>query len=227
MQTHTFTLKSIRTLGIILTCGALAVGCAGNRAKPMSQETGPIASATETTAPVTNSDTKPIENTNTEASTPAVTEPVTTPSTTEPVSKPAESAPVVASNSTDSAASPDNAAVQQPTQMTFYFGFNKTSLDDQDKAVLKEHAHFLKANPTLVLEINGHTDNKGPHEYNEFLSKLRAEAVAKVLIGEGVSRSQLAINALADDKPLPDQSAPGKNRRVELQYDDMNMVSTK
>ena len=104
---------------------------------------------------------------------------------------------------------------------------NKTVLDEKDKEILKEHARFLKANPTLVLEINGHTDSKGPHQYNEFLSKLRAESVATVLIAEGITRSQLVINALADDKPLAEKTDPGKNRRVELQYDDMNMVSTK
>ncbi|MBI1424632.1 MAG: OmpA family protein [Gammaproteobacteria bacterium] len=215
MHAHTFNLKSIRTLGIILTCGALAAGCAHNGAKTMSQETSPIASSTETTAPVASNETMPVEQNAVEN---------TTPVANEPVSQPAETAPVVADNSANSTATP---AIQQPGQMTFYFGFNKTSLDDQDKTVLKEHAEFLKANPSLVLEINGHTDHTGPHDYNEYLSKERAEAVAKILIAEGVTRSQLVIKALADDKPLADAAQPGKNRRVELQYDEMNMVSSK
>jgi peptidoglycan-associated lipoprotein len=215
MQTPDFKLKQLRTLGIILTCGALAAGCAGNSAKPMSQETAPVATAPVATAPITTSEVKPIEEHATGSSTPAVSDATTAP---------AEATPEVAQNTPGPE---DTSGVQQPTQMTFYFGLNKTQLDEQDKAILKEHARFLKANPSLVLEINGHTDHKGPHGYNEFLSKLRAESVAKVLIAEGITRSQLVIKALADDKPLADATDPGKNRRVELEYDEMNMLSSK
>jgi peptidoglycan-associated lipoprotein len=215
MQTHDFKLKQLRTLGIILTCGALAAGCAGNSVKPMTQEVGPVASATEQTVPISVSETKPAQ-------------PVATESTTAPVddtqAATTETPEIIADKTTDSE---DVTVAQQPAQMTFYFGFNKTQLDDQDKDILKEHARFLKANPSLVLEINGHTDHKGPHAYNEYLSKQRAESVAKVLIADGIPRSQLIINALADNKPLADQTDPSKNRRVELQYDEMNMLSVK
>lgn len=217
MQTPSFKLKQLRTLGVILACGALAVGCAGNSVSPMDQETGPVATTTESDAPVAASDAKPTDPNIEDATTPVADENQTAMVDTSAVSTETSPAP-------DSEVTP---AVQQPEQMTFYFGFNKTSLDDQDKAILQEHARFLKANPSLTLEINGHTDNKGPHQYNEFLSKLRAESVAKVLIDEGITRSQLVIHALADDKPLADASDPGKNRRVELQYDEMNMLSSK
>ena len=210
MQTFNFKLKQLRTLGIILTCGALAVGCAGNSVKPLTQESEPV-----TTTPITTSEINATEEKSTQASA-AVASEVATP--------PTEATTAAADKQ------PDNnsvASVQQPAQMAFYFGVNKTELDEQDKAVIKEHARFLKANPSLVLEINGHTDSKGSHKYNEYLSKQRAEAVATVLITEGITRSQLAINALADDKPLTDNKDPGKNRRVELQYDEMDMVGTK
>jgi peptidoglycan-associated lipoprotein len=214
MQTQNFKLKPLRALGIVLTCGALAVGCAGNSVKPLTQETGPVTTAPVSTSPISSDDVKPKEELATASSAPIVTEATTAP---------ADAAAVVAENTPKSE---EISAVTQPTQMTFYFGLNKTDLNDQDKAIIKEHARFLKANPGLVLEINGHTDHKGPHGYNEFLSKLRAESVAKLLIADGITRSQLVINALADDKPLADTTNPGKNRRVELQYDEMNMVST-
>lgn len=215
MQTPNFKLKPLRTLGIVLTCGALAAGCAGNSVKPMTQETAPVATAPVASAPITTSDAKPMEEHATESSAPVVNEASTAP----------EESTSVATAKTPG--NEDTSAIKQPTQMTFYFGLNKTVLDEKDKEILKEHAHFLKANPGLVLEINGHTDSRGPHHYNEFLSKLRAESVATVLIAEGITRSQLVINALADDKPLADATEPGKNRRVELQYDEMNMVSSK
>ena len=213
MQTHNFKLNQLRTLGIILTCGALAVGCAGNSVKPLTQETEPVTTAPASTAPMTTSDAQGMGENPTDSASPVVSE--------------ASSVPVEATEaSSENTSSQDGStAIQQPKQMTFYFGLNKTVLDEKDKEILKAHARFLKANPTLVLEINGHTDSKGPHQYNEFLSKLRAESVATVLIAEGITRSQLAINALADDKPVADKTDPAKNRRVELQYDEMNMVS--
>lgn len=215
MHTHEFKLTQLRTLGIILTVGALAAGCAGNSVKPMSQEVGPIASESEQTIPITPSEATPAQTTANETNTASVDE----------MQSAATQTPETMAENTS--VNDDASNSQQPAQMTFYFGFNKTRLDEHDKDILKEHARFLKANPTLVLEINGHTDHMGPHAYNEFLSKQRAESVAKVLLAEGIPHSQLVINALADDKPLTDQADPGKNRRVELQYDEMNMVSVK
>lgn len=220
MQTPAFRLKPILTLGVMMTCGALAVGCAGNKLSPMNAETTPTANvATETEAPVATSDSKPMNETPVE----------TQKETMMPVSNEVQNQTTDAQVATAGTNPPvaDNSIIQEPSQTTFYFGFNKTNLDEQDKDVLKEHARFLKANPSLVLQINGHSDHTGPHGYNEFLSKQRAESVAKVLITDGIQRSQLVINALADDKPLASSSDPSKNRRVELQYNAMDMLTTR
>lgn len=248
MQTPDFNLKSLRTLGIFLTCGALAVGCAGTSVKPMSQDTGPVSSSQVSDASVTASNSKPVIQTPANSATPvsddtstpaadsatSVSDDTSTPAadtTTASASKVPEdntsdTTPKVAT-AQDSTQPQTTASIQEPSQTTFYYGLNKTTLDDQDKAVLEQHARFLKAHPDLTLEINGHTDSSGSHAYNKFLSKQRAAAVAKILISDGVTSSQLVINALADAKPLANNNDPGKNRRVELQYDDMSMVSTK
>jgi len=220
MQTLSFKLKPILTLGIMVTCAALAAGCAGNKLSPMNTETTPTANAAvESETPVATNDSKPMNETPME----------TQKETVMPVSNEAQDQTTDAQVATAETNPPvvDNSIIQEPAQSTFYFGFNKTDLDDQDKDILKEHARFLKANPSLVLQINGHTDHTGPHGYNEFLSKQRAESVAKVLIADGIQRSQLVINALADDKPLAGSSDPGKNRRVELQYNAMDMLTTR
>lgn len=223
MQASNFHLKPLRTLGIFLACGALAVGCADNNVKPMGQDTGPVSSSQVRDATVANSDT------NTSTQTPSESATSVASHSASPAADDANASSAQADTTLNmvSASTPQtSAAIQEPTQRMFYFGVNKATLDDQDKAVLKQHARFLKANPDLVLEINGHTDSTGSHVYNEYLSKQRAEAVAKVLIGDGVTQSQLVINALADTKPIADSNDRAKNRRVELQYDDMSMVST-
>lgn len=220
MQTHEFTLKQLRTLGIILTCGALAVGCAGNGVKPATPETQSVAEA-----PVSQTDSKSPETQPTETMTaaPAVASASESAPANGEVAEPAkEIAPLVAESGKTAE---ENTEMRQPAQLTFYFGFNKTELSDADKAILVEHAHFLKANPSLILQVNGHTGRHGSRQYNEYLSKQRAESVAKVLIAEGVTRSQMVINALADDKASSDQSGK-KDRRVELEYNEINLVST-
>lgn len=228
MHTPDFKLKPLRTLGIFLACGALIAGCAGNSVKPMSQDTGPISSSTGNNAPLAASEDSASEQTPSATTSPPASKDIASSAdNTTPANK--TNAKLMQSDApeTDAQAPAQTASVAtEPTQSTFYFGVNKSELNDQDKAVLEQHARFLKANPTLVLEINGHTDSTGSHDYNEYLSKRRADAVAKVLINDGVTRSQLVINALADNKPLPDHTDPGRNRRVELQYDDMSMVSS-
>jgi len=208
-------LKKLRTLAVVLACGALAAGCAGNSVKPDEQQTA-VTTSSNTDQALVEADNHAIEQ-------PVASEPANpltaTDDTNETSTQAMEDKPKIESDVTP--------ASEQPKQVSFYFGFNKSELDTKDIDVLKQHARFLKDNPMLVLEINGHTDSSGPHAYNEYLSKQRAEAVAKVLITEGVTRSQLVINALAEGKPLAEASSPGKNRRVDLQYDEVNMVSTK
>jgi peptidoglycan-associated lipoprotein len=208
-------LKQLRTLGLVLACGALAAGCAGNSAKPMEQHETEIGSVKTDKAVVADdnklSEQAPLNETD---NNPAVKDVDTAANTPQADTRPqSEIQPASVS--------------EQPKQVSFYFGFDKSSLASQDRDVLKQHAAFLKNNPMLVLDINGHTDSRGPRAYNEYLSKQRAEAVAKILIAEGVSRSQLVINALADDKPQTDSKDPGKNRRVDLQYEEVNQVSSK
>jgi len=221
MQTPAFKLKPLHTFTILMTCVALAAGCAGNQPGPVKSKTTPTTrtSLESSSSPVTTSDSQPVsalpEEIKKETVLTASKDVQAQPTEERPAS--AEPKPV----------DTDHAVIQQPAQMTFYFGFNKTDLDEQDKAILKEHALFLKANPDLVLQIDGHTDHSGPHDYNEFLSKQRAESVARVLIADGIQRSQLVIKALADNKPLTDNSAPGKNRRVELQYNEMDMLTSR
>jgi peptidoglycan-associated lipoprotein len=112
----------------------------------------------------------------------------------------------------------------QPEQMTFQFGFDKSDLSEEDKEIVKQHARFLLENPGMIIKIQGHTDSQGPHTYNQHLSKKRAEAVANIMLAEGVPESQLEIVALADDAPLADAEDTRKNRRVELEYNEVNLV---
>ncbi len=114
----------------------------------------------------------------------------------------------------------------QPEQLIFQFSFDKSELSDKDKQIVIQHARYLFDNPEMILKIQGHTDHYGSKAYNEYLSKKRSDAVAKILIEEGIQESQLKIVAMANEAPLADIEDTRMNRRVELEYSEINLVST-
>ena len=85
---------------------------------------------------------------------------------------------------------------------------------------LTEVSNLLKADPSLKLQVSGHTDNSGTKDHNITLSKGRAEAVVAALVGQyQVAANRLVAEGFGDSKPVaPNDSAANmaKNRRVEL-----------
>jgi peptidoglycan-associated lipoprotein len=107
---------------------------------------------------------------------------------------------------------------RKPHRLTFHFDFNKHRMSDEDRAILSEHAAYLKAHPDVTVQINGHTDNHGADEYNDFLSRLRAKTAAKVFEQAGVDHTQIDIKGWGSRKPLTNQQDHAANRRLELEY---------
>jgi outer membrane protein OmpA-like peptidoglycan-associated protein len=85
--------------------------------------------------------------------------------------------------------------------------------------ILNQIAVMLVANPTYMVEIQGHTDNVGRPENNLLLSDKRAEAVKDFLINAGVEAGRLSSKGFGDTVPVSSNAtAQGKelNRRVEF-----------
>ena len=80
-------------------------------------------------------------------------------------------------------------------------------------------AKVLQANPSLRVEIGGHTDNAGTPADNQHLSTLRAEAVRNYLVAKGVPFQQMVARGYGATVPrTPDTTPQGRaaNRRVEI-----------
>lgn len=99
------------------------------------------------------------------------------------------------------------------------FDTAKWDIKPQAYPSLDEVVTILKKNPSLKLEIQGHTDNRGAPKYNQSLSEKRANAVMEYFVGKGVEQSRLSAKGYGLTKPAAsNDSAAGRaqNRRVEL-----------
>lgn len=110
------------------------------------------------------------------------------------------------------------AGSRPPHRMKFHYGFNKHALDTSDLATLEQHAAYLVQHPAIPVCIHGHSDNFGAEDYNQFLARLRANSVVRILAEHGIHESRLTIKAWGSARPLATPDDHAANRRVELEY---------
>jgi OOP family OmpA-OmpF porin len=97
------------------------------------------------------------------------------------------------------------------------FEYNSTRLTVPAQQTLNDVAAALAAQPTLNVEIQGHTDSIGSAAYNLNLSQSRADSVRSYLIDKGVSASALTAKGYGKTQPIAsNDTAEGRaqNRRV-------------
>ncbi len=100
-----------------------------------------------------------------------------------------------------------------------YFDTNKHDLLPASKSDLHLLLDFLKTNPTVIVEVGGHTDNTGSKELNKSLSEKRAQSVTRYLLQNGIEKRRITSKGYGDQQPIADNETPeGKqlNRRTEI-----------
>jgi len=115
--------------------------------------------------------------------------------------------------------------VAKPQEKIIGFGFDQAEVNDHYAELLMQYAQYLRQNENLILYVNGHTDASGARLYNEMLSKKRAQQVADILIENGAPQDRVKIDGSADDLPLVGAVHHREHRRVELDYQDQQIVS--
>lgn len=100
-----------------------------------------------------------------------------------------------------------------------FFETNKANLKTESAAELQRVAGLLIDNPTIRLEISGHTDNVGSYKSNQKLSEARAKSVVNYLVTQGVGSSRLEYKGYSFNQPIAENNTPegrAQNRRVEF-----------
>ncbi len=99
--------------------------------------------------------------------------------------------------------------------------FNTASYDllPASNAELEKLGQLLKTNPTLRIELGGHTDDVGGDAANITLSEQRAKAVRDHLIGQGIAGERITAKGYGKSKPIAtNDTEEGRalNRRTEV-----------
>ncbi len=104
-------------------------------------------------------------------------------------------------------------------QFTASFRPDAIALDDDAKQALDLAAEILQAHPEVLIEVAGHTDDRGSRERRMKLSLARAEAVREYLITKGIAAERMTVKAYGGERPLvlnDSDTNRAKNNRVEL-----------
>ncbi|HKJ43089.1 MAG TPA: OmpA family protein [Sunxiuqinia sp.] len=100
-----------------------------------------------------------------------------------------------------------------------FFDSGKYELLPQSKSELEKLIQFMKDNPSVKIEIGGHTDNIGTVEYNQVLSENRAKSVYNFLIKSDIDKNRLTYRGYGLSKPVASndtKAGRAKNRRTEF-----------
>ena len=97
------------------------------------------------------------------------------------------------------------------------FGYDSTFISSQDREKIRRNADVLKGDRSLRVEVEGHCDKRGTSEYNLALGEERARVVAEVLVGFGVTPTQISTISYGEELPVEagdSEYSYSKNRRA-------------
>jgi OOP family OmpA-OmpF porin len=100
-----------------------------------------------------------------------------------------------------------------------HFEFDKDVIRSESYATLDAIAEVMRKNSEMRIEVEGHTDNRGPANYNVRLSERRAASVRKYLASHGVGADRLVSHGFGPNRPLvPNDTEQNRalNRRVQF-----------
>jgi len=98
-----------------------------------------------------------------------------------------------------------------------YFDFDSSTLPSDMRSALEDNVRYLEQNPGLLVQIEGHCDERGTEEYNLALGQRRAESVREYMVRRGIDPARLTTISYGEERPADpghDETAWAQNRRV-------------
>lgn len=98
-----------------------------------------------------------------------------------------------------------------------HFPFDSDQITPEWQTVLDNHSAWLSGNGGVMVQIEGHTDERGTEEYNVSLGQRRADAVRQYLIEKGVDPNRLSTLSYGKLRPMSwdaSEEAHSLNRRA-------------
>jgi outer membrane protein OmpA-like peptidoglycan-associated protein len=100
-----------------------------------------------------------------------------------------------------------------------FFDFDKSTLKTESYTELDRLVQIMNENPSLKIELGGHTDSKGADDYNQRLSEARAKACVDYLISKGVKADRMTWKGYGETVPIDTNDTDAgraNNRRTEF-----------
>ena len=100
------------------------------------------------------------------------------------------------------------------------FATGKVAIRNQSRPKLDKAVTTLQKFPSIRVRIAGHTDDVGTDEYNNDLSRRRAEAVKTYLVDKGIDAKRIETVGFGKSKPRAkgrSNAARAQNRRIEFE----------
>jgi peptidoglycan-associated lipoprotein len=138
------------------------------------------------------------------------------PAPPQPVAEPVPVPPEPVAEDRIAASSLDDLNKNSPLQPVF-FAYDSSEIDSAGQAVLDANAAKLKANPSWMITIEGHCDERGTAEYNLALGERRAVAARAYLVSLGIAADRLHTVSYGKEFPFDpghDEAAYARNRRA-------------
>lgn len=106
-----------------------------------------------------------------------------------------------------------------------YFKLNSSYLTQKDKELLDELVSIMENEPNIAIKVTAHTDARGTHQYNQWLSERRAERTVEYVVSKGISAERISHDAYGETKLVNEckdgvyctEEKHAKNRRSELE----------
>jgi peptidoglycan-associated lipoprotein len=105
------------------------------------------------------------------------------------------------------------------SQHSIYFSFDKSAIKPEYQSVIDNWSKYLSGNPSVHVQLQGNTDERGSANYNLALGERRARSVQSAMASEGVPSDQTSVISYGKERPVctqHDESCWAKNRRVDI-----------